>query len=95
MRHKIQIDLLKLTEAQEKDGWIMIPAYKNAVKFYRHKDGSLSADLTLFTIERKERGKWGETHVVKRVSTQEESSRRARGEQVELSILGNLNEMQE
>lgn len=95
MRHKIQIDLLKLTGAQYENGWIMIPAEANAVRFYRHKDESLSADLTLFSNPRKERGKYGETHIVKRVNTQAESSARALGQQVDIPILGNIFELEE
>lgn len=95
MRHKIQIDLLKLTGAQEQNGWIMIPAEQNAVRFYRHQDNSLSATLTLYSNERKERGKFGETHIVKRVNTQAESSARALGQQVDIPILGNVFELRD
>lgn len=95
MKHIIHIDLLKLTGAQQQDGWIMIPAEANAIRFYRHKDESLSADLTLFTNERKERGKYGETHIVKRANTQAEKSARALGKQVDNPILGVVFEQKE
>lgn len=94
MRHKIQIDLLKLTGAKYENGWIMIPAEANAVRFFRHKDESLSADLTLYSNARKEKGKYGETHIVKRAFTHAENTARVMGQQIDTPILGNVYELE-
>lgn len=86
MRLQISIDLLRLQGAIEKNGWVCIPPQlikqANAQRF-----------LNLTAYERKERGKYGDTHFIKPLLPKATFDAMTTEQREQIAICGNVRPM--
>lgn len=91
MKLKIEIDLMKIRQANYENGKIIIPVDANEIKMFKcQKDGSLKAIAPFFALARKSIGSHKETHVVKQSLTTQERNNVIAGIEVNNPIVGNI-----
>lgn len=87
---KILLDLNKLKGVVINAGMVCIPMDENSIDIYKHKDGTTSVNMTLNVFLRKERGKYGETHIVKNSLSRQQINDLNMGNTIDNPILGNV-----
>lgn len=87
---RIEIDLMKLKNAAIENGKIIIPVEENAIALRTNKDGNMFSIFKMNAYQRKQVGKYNETHIVKRSLTDDERNQLAMGNEIDLPILGNI-----
>lgn len=91
MKLKIEIDLMKIRQANYENGKIIIPVDANEIKMFKsQKDGSLKAMASFYAHERKTVGSHKETHIIKQSLTTLERNNLIAGVEVNNPILGNI-----
>ena len=87
---RIEIDLLALKGAKCDQGNIVIPVVPNAISLRTRKDGTCFSIFKLNAFQRKEVGKYNETHILKNTLTDEEKTKLAAGQEIDNPIIGNV-----